>query len=209
MSEVVGKFLEGLVLKSAPKAHTLEASLDAYTKPNLIELAESNNFEVRQSWNKDQIIEVISEGLRSSLEERFSKFEIEQLQALQEMLDGNTNQINTQTEIVSSAVNKGLLYVSTNAGEVTLTMPDEMKEKLAAVIDNNKQVKVEEKPADEVAKKSIKTVPFSSRRRQRIQPVQQRIVGKKVGRNEPCPCGSGKKYKKCCWRKDQRTTVNA
>lgn len=23
-------------------------------------------------------------------------------------------------------------------------------------------------------------------------------VGVKVGRNEPCPCGSGKKYKKCC-----------
>ncbi len=28
--------------------------------------------------------------------------------------------------------------------------------------------------------------------------VQQRTVGKKVGRNDPCPCGSGKKYKKCC-----------
>jgi preprotein translocase subunit SecA len=27
------------------------------------------------------------------------------------------------------------------------------------------------------------------------QPVTK---GKKVGRNEPCPCGSGKKYKKCC-----------
>jgi len=26
----------------------------------------------------------------------------------------------------------------------------------------------------------------------------QRRAGKKVGRNEPCPCGSGKKYKKCC-----------
>ena len=25
---------------------------------------------------------------------------------------------------------------------------------------------------------------------------------KKVGRNDPCPCGSGKKYKKCCWEKD-------
>ena len=23
-------------------------------------------------------------------------------------------------------------------------------------------------------------------------------AGKKVGRNDPCPCGSGKKYKKCC-----------
>ncbi len=25
-----------------------------------------------------------------------------------------------------------------------------------------------------------------------------RAVSNKVGRNEPCPCGSGKKYKKCC-----------
>ncbi len=24
------------------------------------------------------------------------------------------------------------------------------------------------------------------------------IVGKKTGRNDPCPCGSGKKYKHCC-----------
>jgi tetratricopeptide (TPR) repeat protein len=23
-----------------------------------------------------------------------------------------------------------------------------------------------------------------------------------AGRNDPCPCGSGKKYKKCCWGKD-------
>jgi preprotein translocase subunit SecA len=28
--------------------------------------------------------------------------------------------------------------------------------------------------------------------------VRQRITGRKVGRNDPCPCGSGKKYKKCC-----------
>jgi preprotein translocase subunit SecA len=27
--------------------------------------------------------------------------------------------------------------------------------------------------------------------------VQQRVVEEKVGRNDPCPCGSGKKYKKC------------
>jgi preprotein translocase subunit SecA len=28
-----------------------------------------------------------------------------------------------------------------------------------------------------------------------------RRVGPSVGRNDPCPCGSGKKYKKCCMRK--------
>ncbi len=26
------------------------------------------------------------------------------------------------------------------------------------------------------------------------------VKPKKVGRNDPCPCGSGKKYKKCCGR---------
>jgi preprotein translocase subunit SecA len=30
------------------------------------------------------------------------------------------------------------------------------------------------------------------------EPAQRE--GKKVGRNDPCPCGSGKKYKKCCGR---------
>ncbi len=33
------------------------------------------------------------------------------------------------------------------------------------------------------------------------QPV--RNAGKKVGPNDPCPCGSGKKYKKCCMQKDK------
>jgi preprotein translocase subunit SecA len=32
-----------------------------------------------------------------------------------------------------------------------------------------------------------------------MQPVQQVVRGAaKIGRNDPCPCGSGKKYKKCC-----------
>ena len=29
-------------------------------------------------------------------------------------------------------------------------------------------------------------------------------VGKKIGRNDPCPCGSGKKYKKCCLERDRK-----
>jgi SEC-C motif len=34
-----------------------------------------------------------------------------------------------------------------------------------------------------------------SAREVEVKPVQP---GSKVGRNDPCPCGSGKKYKKCC-----------
>ncbi|MBI5286729.1 MAG: preprotein translocase subunit SecA [Deltaproteobacteria bacterium] len=36
---------------------------------------------------------------------------------------------------------------------------------------------------------------FDGQGSEKAQPVR---VGKKVGRNDPCPCGSGKKYKKCC-----------
>lgn len=27
-------------------------------------------------------------------------------------------------------------------------------------------------------------------------------AGSKIGRNDPCPCGSGKKYKKCCMKQE-------
>jgi len=32
------------------------------------------------------------------------------------------------------------------------------------------------------------------------QSGEQKKKDKKIGRNDPCPCGSGKKYKKCCGR---------
>ena len=33
-----------------------------------------------------------------------------------------------------------------------------------------------------------------------IPKAPQQVITEKVGRNEPCPCGSGKKYKNCCGR---------
>jgi preprotein translocase subunit SecA len=33
----------------------------------------------------------------------------------------------------------------------------------------------------------------------KVEPIRNR--GPKVGRNDPCPCGSGKKYKNCCMKK--------
>ena len=42
---------------------------------------------------------------------------------------------------------------------------------------------------------------LSEERRREIRDqwrMDKQAVSNKVGRNEPCPCGSGKKYKKCC-----------
>lgn len=44
-------------------------------------------------------------------------------------------------------------------------------------------------------------IPLSERLIQALQmplPPDTPPAGKKAGRNEPCPCGSGKKYKQCC-----------
>jgi preprotein translocase subunit SecA len=38
----------------------------------------------------------------------------------------------------------------------------------------------------------------------KVQTVRRE--GKKVGRNDPCPCGSGKKYKKCCMLKEMKAS---
>jgi preprotein translocase subunit SecA len=37
------------------------------------------------------------------------------------------------------------------------------------------------------------------------QPVRK--AANKVGPNDPCPCGSGQKYKKCCMQKDKTTDM--
>lgn len=31
-----------------------------------------------------------------------------------------------------------------------------------------------------------------------VEVSKQAAIEQKVGRNDPCPCGSGKKFKKCC-----------
>jgi hypothetical protein len=34
-------------------------------------------------------------------------------------------------------------------------------------------------------------------------------MSERPGRNDPCPCGSGSKYKKCCLEKDEAARVAA
>lgn len=45
---------------------------------------------------------------------------------------------------------------------------------------------------------------LTEERRKELYKEQKRsktvVKGEKIGRNDPCPCGSGKKYKKCCGR---------
>jgi hypothetical protein len=46
-------------------------------------------------------------------------------------------------------------------------------------------------PIDDIARATSWWAQFA-------KPACNRRAAAKVGRNQPCPCGSGKKYKKCC-----------
>jgi len=53
-------------------------------------------------------------------------------------------------------------------------------------------------PTSEMAEQQQAAIE-SSQTDQKIEPIRNR--SEKVGRNQPCPCGSGKKHKNCCMRK--------
>ena len=40
--------------------------------------------------------------------------------------------------------------------------------------------------------------PAQEKESPKTNKIDPRYTGKKISRNETCPCGSGKKYKKCC-----------
>jgi hypothetical protein len=60
----------------------------------------------------------------------------------------------------------------------------------------------EEKMRQEIREKELDGIFYGMdqiKNKGNVLPFQRKT--KKVGRNEPCPCGSGKKYKKCCLNK--------
>ena len=63
----------------------------------------------------------------------------------------------------------------------------------------------EAKSTTEIARQQQQAIDSSEGGDQKIEPIRNR--GPKVGRNDPCPCGSGKKYKNCHMKKGGATPV--
>ena len=60
-------------------------------------------------------------------------------------------------------------------------------------------------PRQEVKREKVaKETSTAAAGETQVKKVPVRNAAKKVGPNDPCPCGSGKKYKKCCMQKDKK-----
>lgn len=78
-------------------------------------------------------------------------------------------------------------------------MGNNFSEKAAEALMNGEMVETSANTLENVINSSPDPVRIMNYRK----PVQQVRDGKKIGRNDPCPCGSGKKFKHCCMNKGE------
>ena len=63
---------------------------------------------------------------------------------------------------------------------------------------------VQVRPQQEIRREKVaKETGTTASGQSQVKQAPVRSAAKKVGPNDPCPCGSGKKYKKCCMQKDK------
>jgi hypothetical protein len=64
-----------------------------------------------------------------------------------------------------------------------------------------KQLERERKNLKERLEKEVHRLEAKMKQVEQFEPDEEELPPEKIGRNDPCPCGSGKKFKKCCLKK--------
>ena len=110
-----------------------------------------------------------------------SEFRTVVLETLPRRFDGSEKYLAWVPEVVRG-------YIDYLKGETELKDPDGFENVL--------------KEMEKKFSKAVKKVKDKDRIPKDDSTVQIKGGNKKLGRNDPCPCGSGRKYKKCCYPKE-------
>ena len=84
--------------------------------------------------------------------------------------------------------------MNSNTGEIHNFENEEQLKKIQDAL-GDALVKIDEKDMTEKQKREMKVSKHDTR--SKLGQLRQSTI-KKIGRNSPCPCGSNRKYKKCC-----------
>ncbi len=84
-------------------------------------------------------------------------------------------------------------------------MIERIRETTCLVLLNTKIEVRRPEPRPETNLKNTVAKKYDPQERPQERKIQKTVVNtaKKIGRNDPCPCGSGKKYKNCCMLKEE------
>jgi preprotein translocase subunit SecA len=158
--------------------------------------------------SRDGLAELIFQLAMKAYEEKEDSFGAEELRQLEQMIVLQVvDNIWKEHLLAMDHLKEGIglrgyaqqdpLVVYKKEGfEMFMDMIERIKEETVRFLFRVQLARPEEIAAKEKAEQD--KLVFSHGGETSRQPVRR--SKKKVGRNQPCPCGSGKKYKKCCGR---------
>lgn len=146
--QMVEETLEVLSIHHFPKSNHLENCIGAYTKEGLFKLAEINGIEIKKNWKKVKIVQIISNKIRETFEERVCLLSGSQIELLQAFMNKefSTNEISNKKtlfyiSVFPVAVRLGLLYPKQLPDRVSTVHSYELIE----TVDNIKKVRKSDK----------------------------------------------------------------
>lgn len=168
-----------------------------------------------EKWALDEIKEQLYEAVRSAYEDKIAEAdalgkeanapidfsEIERVIMLRVIDSKWMDHIDSMDQLRKGIVlkaygNQDPVAAYKKAGlEMFEDMTAKMEEEIVSLL---MHVNVERAPRREEQK-----IEMVTNRNGGAAPAAKAVKAGSVGRNDPCPCGSGKKYKECCMGKDQ------
>jgi len=171
------------VMISGEAATGLKECLSFYTKPKLLEISTRygiTNSKLKKEEIVNQLAEKIEEAVHNELQEIF---EGERAEVIEQLKTISMKKFKAgDADVISTFMRYrlfGFLYffLDKKSEEFRIVIPDEIRTVFEAI---------------QIVKKPMQAAP--------VHPAARPAKALKIGRNDKCPCGSGKKYKFCCGR---------
>ncbi|MDR0370412.1 MAG: preprotein translocase subunit SecA [Prevotellaceae bacterium] len=159
---------------------------------NLAKAYETAGGEIAHSWEKQIILYVVDDEWKEhlrQLDELRNSVQNASYEQKDPLLIYKLESFGLFKSMMES-INKRVLSILTR-GQIPVREPGQVRESREQRRHDYSKYRTQKDNVDNDGNDPTKT---DTREKQRPEPVR---VEKKVGRNEPCPCGSGKKYKNC------------
>lgn len=181
-----GNYIENIVVPFTDGVRGLQVSA------NLRKAIDTNGLEVFRSFERTVVLGLIDEAWKEHLRE-MDELKQSVQNAVYEQKDPlivyKVEAFNLFKQMLAS-VNKEVISFLFKGG-IPVQEPEEIREARPAAREDLSQLKTSKPELSQAAN----GIPVEDTREiQKPQPVR---VEHKIGRNDPCPCGSGKKYKNC------------
>lgn len=200
MSETIRQQVESYVVKKAPKDTSLESVLSTYTKNQLGDLIDANDFSIAKSKKKAEVVEELSDAILNQLSEATSLKDIEVFSTLEDQILPNLpvsleewDANEKEAKHVETLVTEGLVLVTADelyvADEVAQKVKEispvsEAKEQSSDSSEQSKASSQEEKKTVYKSNASSKVIDLQEQKQKRQAFLKKMARKKKKGKKK-------------------------